>query len=64
MKKGKVFLRSFYITLVVILCLGFGLFASAKAYENTILIKNGEYKKAIELSDGKLRFFDKEVILK
>jgi hypothetical protein len=35
----------------------------SKAYENIRLIGFGEYRKAIEIEDGKLLFFDFEINL-
>ena len=61
MKKGKLFFRSFYISFVVLTCLVFGFFAMVRAYENTVLLESGEYKKAVEISDGSLRIFDFEI---
>lgn len=60
MKKG-LFLRSFFISLVLVFCLGFGFFGIAKAYENIRLVAYGEYVNAIELKDGYLKFFDIEI---
>ena len=61
MKKGRLFFRSFYISFVVLTCLVFGFFAMARAYETTVLLESGEYKKAVEISDGSLRIFDFEI---
>lgn len=64
MKKGtRTFLRSVYISSTVVFCLIFGFLAAAKAYENTVRIGFGEYKKAVELNDGYFRIFDYEIKL-
>lgn len=64
MKKGtKLFLRTVMISSAVVFCLIFGFLGAAKAYENTIRIGFGEYKKAVELSDGYFRIFDYEIKL-
>lgn len=52
------FLRSSYITATVILCLFIGIYGSFKAYENIRRIGFGEYRSAIEYSDGTLKIFD------
>ena len=60
MKKMKksLFLRSFFISMVLVFCFGFGFFGMAKAYKNIRLVAYGEYVNAIELKDGVLRIFD------
>ncbi len=62
-RQTKTYLRSFYISLVVIMCLSFGWIGISSAYENTVQIAYGEYKKAIEISDNCIRILD-FVILK
>ncbi|MBR7131944.1 MAG: hypothetical protein IKD04_00265 [Clostridia bacterium] len=57
-KQTKTFLRSFYISSVVVFCLLFGLLAAAKAYESIRLIGFGEYRRAVEYRDGTLYLFD------
>lgn len=56
--KRRVFWRSFYISAVIVLCLLCGAFGMFQAYENTVRIGFGEYKKAIELTDDGIRIFD------
>lgn len=63
MNKTKVFLRSFYISSVIIFCICFGFLGIAKAYENIRLIGFGEYRKAVEYEEGTLRIFDFEIDL-
>ena len=52
------FIRSFYITFVILLCVVLGFYAICKAYENMRLISFGEYRSAIEIKDGNFKFFD------
>lgn len=61
MKRNKLFFRSFFISLVIIFCVIFGMAAVAEAYENIRHIAFGEYRKAIEIEDGKLYIFDYEL---
>ncbi len=62
MKKSyRTYIRTFYITWVLILCLMLGFGGIAKAYENTVRTGFGEYKKAVEISDGTLRILDFEI---
>ena len=58
MRNLRTFLRSFYISSVVVFCLILGFVGVTKAYENIRLIAYGEYKNAIEIENGKLRIFD------
>lgn len=57
-KQTKTYLRSFYISLIVIMCLAFGWLGVSAAYENTVRIAFGEYRSAIEISDGNIRILD------
>ncbi len=57
-KQTKTYLRSFYISLIVIMCLAFGWLGVSAAYENTVRIAFGEYRSAIEISDGTIRILD------
>lgn len=57
----RLFFRSFFISFVVIFCLLFGLFATARAYENIRLVAYGEYRKAIEIEKDKIMIFDYEI---
>lgn len=61
MKSTKVFFRSFYVSLVVVMCIIFGFYSATEVYENTVRIQSGEYKKAVEISDGYIRIFDYEI---
>lgn len=57
----RVFFRAMYISAIAVFCLIFGFFGAAKAYENTVRIGFGEYKKAVNFENGKLRIFDLEI---
>ena len=61
MKRFKIFLRSFYITAVITLCLIIACLGTAKAYENIRRIGFAEYRSAIEFENGKFKFFDMTV---
>ena len=63
-RNTKVYFRTFYLSSVLILCLIFGFMGVALAYENTVQTAFGEYKKAIEFSDGSIRIFDLVINLK
>ena len=58
MKKFKLFLRSFYITSVIMLCLFIAVFGSIKAYESIRQVGFGESRNAIYFADGCFHFFD------
>lgn len=60
----KTYLRTFYITLIIAMCLAIGCLGIAAAYENTVQVAFGEYKKAIEISNEKIRILDFEINLK
>ena len=63
MKKGRIFLRSLFLSTVILFCFIFGGIGAAKAYENTLITGFGEYKKAVEYKDGVLRVFDFEIVI-
>lgn len=63
-RQTKTYLRAFYISWIVIMCLVFGWLGIATAYENTIQIAFGEYKQAIEITPEKIRILDFEINLK
>lgn len=54
----KIFYRSALISSVIIFSIIFGFIGISKAYESIRLIGFGEYRKAVEIEDGKLLFFD------
>lgn len=59
MNKG--FLRTSAVTLVVCLCLAFGLAAAGRAYRGTRITVFSDYRSAVELKDGVLKLFDIEL---
>ncbi len=59
--KLKIYLRSFYISCVLILCITIGFVGIGKAYENTVRTGFGEEKSAIEINDGTIRILDFEI---
>lgn len=59
MKESKrSFLRAFFMTSVIILCLTVACSGLALAYENTRSIGFGENKKAFELGEDFIRILD------
>lgn len=54
----KTYFRTFYITLVIVLCLSLGWIGVSAAWQNTVQVAFGEYKKAIEISDETIRILD------
>lgn len=62
--KIKIFLKTLYLSGVIVFCFILGFSGICKAYENIRLIGFGEYRNAIEISDGTLKFFDYELVLK
>lgn len=63
-RQTKIFFRTFYISFIVLMCLTFGWLGVSTAYENTVQIAYGEYKKAIEITRDKIRILDFEITLK
>jgi len=60
----KEFLRKMYISAVVSSCILFGFCAVCSAYKGIRQTGFGEYRNAIEIEEGKFRFFDYEKELK
>lgn len=61
MKKMKTLKRKTYffiISFIITACITGGFFGVCVAYENTVKIAYGEYKKAVEIDGGKIRIFD------
>lgn len=54
----KTYFRTFYITLVIVLCLSLGWIGVSAAWQNTVQVAFGEYKKSIEISDETIRILD------
>ncbi len=62
-KNTELFLRSMYITAIIVVCLAVFIYGISAAYENTVNIGFGEYKKAVGFADGVLRILDFEIKL-
>ena len=58
MQNSKVFLRTVYITSVILLCLFLGFYGAFKAYENMRQIAFGEYRNAVEITQDEIKIFD------
>lgn len=52
------FLRKMIISFVISSCILFGFWAVCEAYRGIRQTGFGEYRNAIEIEDGKLKFFD------
>ena len=52
------FLRKMILSFVVSSCILFGFWGICEAYEGIRQVGFGEYRNAIEIEDGKIRFFD------
>ncbi len=57
-RQTKTYFRTLYITLVIMLCISLGWIGVSTAYENTIQVAYGEYKKAIEINQNTIRILD------
>lgn len=57
----KICFKSFYLTLVILLCLGIGWIGISTAWENTIQVAFGRYDKAIEINEDTIRILDFEI---
>ena len=62
-KMKRLFFRSLILSSVIVFCMIFGLFFTAKAYENIRQVAFGEYRKAIEINKDKIMLFDYEIKL-
>ena len=62
-RETKIFFRTVKLTSVVLICVLIGFFGITEAYENIRKIGFGEYRKAIEIENGTLKFFDFEIDL-
>lgn len=59
----KIFFRTVKITSLILFCLSVGFFGIAKSYESIRQIGFGEYRRAVEIENGTLKFFDYEIKL-
>lgn len=57
-RSTKLFLKSWYLSSVILLCLVLGVFGIIKAYEGIRLVGYGEYRNAIEIDNGEIKIFD------
>lgn len=57
-RNTKIYLRSFYLSLVIIFCLLIGWIGISTAYKNTLRLGWGQEKKAIEITDDYIRILD------
>lgn len=57
-KQTKTYFRSLYITLIILTCLTLGWVGISSAWENTVQIAYGQYKKAIEINKDTIRILD------
>lgn len=55
------FFRAFSLTLTIMLCIIIGITGISLAYENTVRIAFGEYKKAFGITSEGLRILDFEI---
>lgn len=60
-KNTKIFIRTVHITSVILLCLTIALWGAALSYEGIRKIGFGEQRRAIEIEEGTLHFFDFEI---
>ena len=56
------FLRKMILSMVISSCILFGFWAICEAYSAIRQTGFGEYRNAIEIEDGKLKFFDFEIV--
>lgn len=57
-RQTKRYFRTFYITLVIMLCISLGWIGISTAYESIRQTAYGEYKKAIEITSETIRILD------
>ena len=57
-RQTKTFFRSFYITLVILLCISIAFIGITTAWENIIEVAFGRYDKAVEITDDTIRILD------
>ncbi|MBR6503261.1 MAG: hypothetical protein IKT42_07465 [Clostridia bacterium] len=57
-RQTKTFFRSFYLTLVILLCISIGWIGITTAWENIVQVAFGRYDKAVEITDDTIRILD------
>ena len=60
MQKRGTFIRTVFLTSVIIIILSFGIYGIFESYEKIKEIYFGEYRNALEISQEKIIFFDYE----
>ncbi len=58
MQKRGTFIRTVYLTAVIILILSFGIYGVFESYEKIKEIYFGEYRNAVEINQEKIIFLD------
>ena len=61
MQTYEIFLRTIYMTSVILLCLFLGFYGIFKAYENIRLVAFGEYRNAVEITEEEVKLLDYEI---
>lgn len=57
-RQTKTYFRSFYITLVILLCISIAWIGITTAWENIVQVAFGRYDKAVEITDDTIRILD------
>lgn len=59
--KTKIFLKSYYLTTVIIICIFIFCYGIGKAYESMVYMSSGEKKSAVRVTDSGIRILDFEI---
>lgn len=54
----KTYFKTFYITLIILLCISLGWIGITTAWENTVQVAFGRYEKAVEINEDTIRILD------
>lgn len=57
-RSTRLFLKSWYLSSVILFCLVLGVLGIIKAYEGIRLVGFGEYRNAIEINNDEIKIFD------
>lgn len=57
-RQTRLFLKSWYLSSVILFCLVLGILGIIKAYEGIRLVGYGEYRNAIEIDNDNIKIFD------
>lgn len=60
-KDVKLFFKAFYLSGIILLCAFMGIFGIFKAYESMRQIGFGEYRRAVEIEDDRIKILDFEI---